>query len=188
MSVNDLRQTFSQRLEPQWHQSAQRESLSIHYEWGRPDFGNLGGCTVHVSWDRFARKCTEGRTQYHLPFLLNTGISVPKTQSSCHCVLSRFCLTVLLKQCWVNYSSPLQLMFLYAHKQTETLTQLLYAAMTQHSYDGQTDTWKDTLRKMILWWSKYYIKTNVISTLNNLVQAITKKNKVNSIILLNLSL
>ncbi len=31
-------------------------------------------------------------------------------------------------------------MFLYAHKQIETLTQLVYAAMTQHSYDEQTDT------------------------------------------------
>ncbi len=41
---------------------------------------------------------------------------------------------------------------------------------------------------MILWWSKYYIKTNLISTLNNLVQAIIKKIKVNSILVLNLSL
>ncbi len=31
-------------------------------------------------------------------------------------------------------------MFLYAHKQIETLTQLVYAAMIQHSYDEQTDT------------------------------------------------
>ncbi len=33
---------------------------------------------------------------------------------------------------------------------------------------------------MILWWSKYYRKTNVISTLNNWVQArIKKKSKFN---------
>ncbi len=44
-----------------------------------------------------------------------------------------------------------------------------------------------TLIKIILWWSKYYGKTKVISTLNNLVQARIKK-RVNSISVLNSSL
>lgn len=117
MSANDLRQTCSQRLKPQWHQPVQRESLRIHYEWGRPDFGNLGGCAVHVSKDRFSSKGTGGGTQYHLPFLFYTGISVSKTHSTCHCLLSRIRLTVLLEQFWVNYSSSPQLMFHYAYKQ-----------------------------------------------------------------------
>ncbi len=46
---------------------------------------------------------------------------------------------------------------------------------------------KHKLIKIILWCSKYYRKTNVISTLNNLVQARIKK-RVNSILVLNLSL
>lgn len=171
MSANDLRQTCSQRLKPQWHQPVQRESLRIHYEWGRPDFGNLGGCVVHVSKDRFSSKGTGGGTQFHITFLFYTGISVSKTHPTCHCLLSRIRLTVLLEQCWANYSSSPQLMFRYAHKQKLSHTYCMHYDTT---FAWQKDTRSDrrqsrqtpeTERTNGRWWTDIQNEqTNIILT------------------------